>query len=131
MAPSKPSPSAQDVRRWPGRVYGSGHEPDPRFTLANERTFLAWTRTALALIAAGVSLAAFVEDFPRGLREAVAIVLILTGVATALSAFTRWMRTEAALRHDRPLPGPGLAPVLTAGLTVVAVVLAVLVVLRG
>lgn len=81
MAPSKPGPGVQDVHRWPGRVYDSGHEPDPRFTLANERTFLAWTRTALALIAAGVSLAAFVEDFPRGLREAVAIALILTGMA--------------------------------------------------
>ncbi len=128
MAPVK---ERSGGRRWPGRVYGSGHEPDPRFTLANERTFLAWTRTALALIAAGVSLAAFVEDFPRGLREAVAIVLILTGMATALSAFVRWMKAEAALRHDRPLPGPGLAPVLTAGLSLVAVVLAVLVVLRG
>lgn len=31
-------------------------EPDYRFTLANERTFLAWQRTALGLLAAAVAL---------------------------------------------------------------------------
>ena len=36
------------------RWYEEGEEPDYRFTLANERTFLAWLRTALALIAGGV-----------------------------------------------------------------------------
>ena len=30
-----------------------GEEPDYRFTLANERTFLAWVRTALGLLAGG------------------------------------------------------------------------------
>ena len=43
-----------DDRRWPASVYGAGHEPDPRFSLANERTLLAWIRTALALVGAGV-----------------------------------------------------------------------------
>ncbi|WP_143342795.1 YidH family protein, partial [Crossiella equi] len=44
--------------RWPERVYGVGEEPDPRFTLANERTFLAWIRTSLGLMAAGVAVEA-------------------------------------------------------------------------
>ncbi len=30
-------------------------EPEARFTLANRRTFLAWSRTALALVAAGLA----------------------------------------------------------------------------
>ena len=36
------------------RVFPAGREPDPRFTLANERTFLAWIRTALGLLAGGI-----------------------------------------------------------------------------
>jgi hypothetical protein len=36
---------------------GDEQEPDYRFTFANERTFLAWIRTALALIAGGVAVA--------------------------------------------------------------------------
>ena len=34
-----------------------GHEPDYRFTLANERTFLAWIRTSLGLMAVGLAVA--------------------------------------------------------------------------
>ena len=60
-APEQPVP-----RRFPRRVYGVGTEPDARFSLANERTFLAWIRTALALIAAGVALEAFVLPIAPG-----------------------------------------------------------------
>lgn len=31
--------------------------PDPRFSLANERTVLAWLRTSLAFVAAGLGAA--------------------------------------------------------------------------
>ena len=48
--------------RFPGSVYGTGEEPDPRFSMANERTFLAWIRTSLAFIAGGVALETF--DLP-------------------------------------------------------------------
>ncbi len=65
-------------RRWPRSVFGVGTEPDPRFTFANERTFLAWIRTALALLAAGISLDTFVTKFPEALRTAVSILLVLT-----------------------------------------------------
>ena len=41
-------------RRWPAWVYGVGDDPDPRFSLANERTFLAWIRTGLAFVTAGL-----------------------------------------------------------------------------
>ncbi|MBM4509720.1 DUF202 domain-containing protein, partial [Rhodococcus hoagii] len=34
--------------------FPGGEDPDPRFTLANERTYLAWVRTGLGLIAAAV-----------------------------------------------------------------------------
>ena len=45
-------------RRWPAWVYGVGDDPDPRFSLANERTFLAWIRTGLAFVTAGLGISA-------------------------------------------------------------------------
>ncbi|WP_157593348.1 YidH family protein, partial [Sedimentibacter sp. B4] len=42
--------------RFPRSVYARGSEPDARFSLANERTFLAWISAGLALISVGVGL---------------------------------------------------------------------------
>lgn len=67
---------------WAERVRAEGQEPDPRFTFANERTFLAWVRTALALVAGGIGLEAFVPPLAvPGLRQALAVVLVLLGAA--------------------------------------------------
>ncbi|MCU1477025.1 MAG: hypothetical protein JWQ64_1718 [Subtercola sp.] len=116
-------PRAQP-RRFPHSVFGVGDEPDPRFSLANERTFLAWIRTALALIAAGVALEAFGLPLNPGFRLVAALVLIVAGILTPLQAWFGWMRTEKALRSNRPLPAPVLAgpvglAVIFAGLFVV------------
>jgi uncharacterized membrane protein YidH (DUF202 family) len=78
-------------RRWPTRVDGVGDEPDARFTFANERTFLAWVRTSLALVAAGVSLDAFVRDIPSVVRGTIGIALVLTGIVAGGTAYLRWM----------------------------------------
>src|SRR5437879_13184102 len=83
-------------------------EPDYRFTLANERTFLAWLRTGLALLAGAVALAQIVPPFPiAGLRTGLAALLAVTG--TLLSAFSlrRWARVQRAMRDGSPLPGSG------------------------
>jgi putative membrane protein len=103
-----------------------GTDPDPRFTFANERTFLAWIRTSLALIAGGVGLEAFVADvMPAALRQALAILLLVLGAALALTAFARWFRSESALRNSRSLPGLGAAPVLAIGVALCALALLV------
>ncbi|GAA4619925.1 YidH family protein [Saccharopolyspora hordei] len=119
--------------RWPKRLYEQGEEPDPRFTLANERTFLAWIRTALALMAGGVGVEALnaVTGQPNPLRTALAVVLLLAGVLCSATAFTRWMATERALRRGRPLPAPRLAPVLGYGLGVIGVAACVLLFVTG
>lgn len=95
-----------DGRR-PRSVYGVGDEPDPRFSLANERTALAWMRTALALVAAGVGLTSLIEvaDLPRSL-EVIAALACLGGAALALRALAGWRASERALRVGQPLPAP-------------------------
>lgn len=117
--------------RWPTAVYGSGREPDPRFSLANERTFLAWIRTSLALIAVAVA----VDALPLGIgpraQALLAGVLALTGLAAAAHAWRGWVRTETAMRQGRPLPGNAAGIVVVAGVAVAAVVLVVASILRG
>lgn len=81
-----------------------GEEPDPRFTLANERTYLAWIRTAMAFIAAGVALEALATDLDETVRRLASATLVSLGVLSAVGAHRRWGRIEQALRHNRALP---------------------------
>lgn len=105
-----------------------GRDPDYRFTLANERTFLAWVRTAMALLASGVVLEQFAD---RLQPHAVVIALAATTAALAgmlcLMAYRQWRAYEVAMRHDRPLPAPLALPVLGAGVMLAAAVLAALI----
>lgn len=103
------------------RILGGGAEPDPRFTLANERTFLAWIRTALALLAGGVALEAFTADtFAEPVRTGLAVVLLLLSMLLAVAAGVRWLVVERAMRREAPLPLSLLVPVLAAGAALVA-----------
>lgn len=113
------------LARW---LLPGGEEPDPRFTLANERTFLAWIRTALAFIAAGVALEAFGDElFHPGLRRAVSLIVVVIGLFIALSATARWRRVENSLRRRAPLPPPALLPLLALGTALAAGVVVALV----
>ncbi len=109
------------MSRFPRSVFGHGAEPDIRFTLANERTFLAWIRTALALLAGGVALEVLGLELQPELRLAASLTLVISGVLTPGLAWVNWMRTEKALRLEQPLPGSLLGPVLTVTVTVSAV----------
>lgn len=101
-------------------------EPDPRFTLANERTFLAWIRTALALVAAGVGVVALVPPAVLpGLRNFLALGLVATGVLLSATSHRHWARNERALRAGTSLPRSRLLPVVAAAVGVItALVLA-------
>ncbi|WP_416385016.1 YidH family protein [Tersicoccus mangrovi] len=113
------------------RLLPGGREPDPRFTLANERTFLAWIRTSLALLAGGIAIEAFaVGVFEAPFRKAVSVILIVLGMLVSGGAFTRWVRVERAMREKRPLPLPLIAPILGFGAALGALVVLVLIVLR-
>jgi putative membrane protein len=112
------------ARRWPPQVYGVGDEPDPRFTFANERTFLAWIRTGLGFLAAGVAIAAVARLTARlGLEVRLAsAILVICGLACAVGAFTRWVANERAMRLNQPLPSSRMLLVLTAVLALVGIV---------
>jgi putative membrane protein len=112
------------TRRFPGVVYRHGRDPDARFTLANERTLLAWVRTALALIAGGVALELLGLQLHAGLRLAASLDLIVAGTLTPLLAWISWVRTERALRMDLPLPGSFLGAALAVAVTVAGVLVA-------
>ena len=92
--------------------------PEAQFQLANERTYLAWLRTALALVASGVAAARLLagQTLPWA-WETVGILLILAGVVTAALARRRWRAMDAAMREGEPLPAPGVA-VMIAGVIV-------------
>jgi putative membrane protein len=115
--------------RWVEGPGDEGEEPDPRFTLANERTFLAWVRTSLALVAGGIGLEAFVPRLAvPGLRQVLAVCLVLLGTAVSATAWSRWVRTQRAMRVGAPLPVPRLAPVLAFGIAAIALITVVLLV---
>jgi putative membrane protein len=112
--------------RQPRWVYDAGEEPDPRFTLANERTFLAWVRTPLALFAGGVALHALDLPSTGWLRALLVVLLIGIGALVCLFALVRWARIERAMRLHEPLPSFGLGIVMTAALVLVGTLLAVI-----
>lgn len=112
-------------RRFPRSVYSAGEEPDPRFSLANERTFLAWVRTSLALLAAGVALEALPLPMSGQWRTVGATVFVLLALVSAAQGWIGWAGTERAMRRGTPLPGPALSIVLAIGVAVGTVLVAV------
>lgn len=113
----------QERSRFTRLMFPDGQEPDPRFTLANERTFLAWVHTSLALLGGGIALEAFAQDLPVQLRHAAALLLVATSLVISVSAVLRWRNVELAMRRDRALPAPAMTMVLAGGLTIASLVL--------
>ena len=106
-------------------------EPDARFTFANERTFLAWNRTALALIATGVAATQLLPEFHvHGGRQILGIPLIALGALVAATSFTQWKANERAMRQRRPLPKSAMPLVLSIGIGVMSLI-AIVLVFRG
>ncbi len=124
---SEPRPRPERFPRW---VYSRGREPDPRFSLANERTVLAWIRTSLGLIAGGTALEALDLPMEPHLRLASAVVLLLAGATVPVVAAVEWARTERAMREDAALPGAITGFVLVATMTTVGVLLLLALLLR-
>lgn len=121
-----------DRQHWLDRLLAGGSDPDPRFSLANERTFLAWVRSGLALVALGVAVATFVSTTAtRGLSALLAIVLIALGGVITILAWTRWLRVERSMRQGRGVPSTSLGLVVVVGVGVLCLVGVVVVIVGG
>ena len=104
-----------------------GHEPDARFTFANERTFLAWSRTALALVVAGLAIVQLLPPFP-GVplgRHLLGVPLIVLGAVLAIVAYGEWVRNQRALRRGDPLPRSVMPWILAATIAGMAIISAI------
>jgi putative membrane protein len=105
-----------------------GREPDARFTFANERTFLAWHRTALALVVAGLAIIQLLPPFPGAPwgRHLLAVPLICLGGVVSVASYLEWARDQRALRRGEPLPPSRLPRILAAAITALSIVAAAL-----
>ncbi|MEU2390088.1 DUF202 domain-containing protein [Streptomyces sp. NPDC007369] len=121
----------KDVRLWfaPQRLRDEGETPDYRFSLANERTFLAWIRTALALVGGGFAVDQFLPDLRWGVRVGMALALLAVGAACALRAVNHWVSCERAMRRGEDLPMSRFPVLLSLGVGLVAAAMVVVVLL--
>lgn len=107
-------------------------EPDVRFTYANERTFLAWNRTALALIATGVAATQLLPRFDLTWgRRVLGLPLIVLGAVLAVTSYRHWQANEQAMRRGEPLPRSPIPFVLSIGIGIVAVIAVVFAMFEG
>jgi putative membrane protein len=118
------------MTRFPRRVFDQGAEPDARFTLANERTFLAWIRTGLALLAGAIAVHAPAVELDVWAKDTISLVLLAIAGLAVSQSWRRWRQVETAIRTGEPLPGfagPALLAALL-GTLVIAVAIGVIVV---
>jgi putative membrane protein len=105
-----------------------GTEPDYRFSLANERTYLAWIRTALSILAGAVLVHQFASRLqPRGLVLAGTVLLCALAAGLCGLAYFRWRANEIAMRHAEPLPFPHVIPLLSVCLLMLGIFVGVMV----
>ena len=124
----------ESIKNWfdPRELRSVGNPPDYRFSLANERTFLAWLRTGLALVAGGLAAAQFLPPLRLAhLREALAIALLLLGATGSIRAVDHWARSDRAMRLDEELPASRFPAVLALIVAIGALLLVAAVLLGG
>lgn len=108
------------------RLRAVGEEPDYRFSLANERTFLAYLRTATGFLAAGVAVLSLVDLFDEEVYNSLlGASLLLVGLLISASSYGQWRRKEEAMRRAAPLPYSVVPMLVAVAITLIGVVIAI------
>jgi putative membrane protein len=113
-----------------GEASANPAAPDPRVTLANERTFLAWNRTALALVAGGLAVSQLVKVGSGAAALTVALALVAFGAFMSFTGYRHWQRNDRAIRLGQPIVPSGLPRSLACGVAGFAIAAAALAILR-
>lgn len=94
-------------------------DPDIRFSLANERTFLAYERTAIGLVAAALAVFHLIEaSVPQQLLGG---LLVTSSAIAAGGGWLRFRQADKAIRNGEPLPtSPGVHLLAVAVLVCIA-----------
>ena len=93
--------------------------PDVRFSLANERTFLAYERTAVGLLVAAVGALHLLQD--SWAEYALGAGLLVAAALTSVVGWKRFQQADAAIRDGRPLPRGSAVPLVVAVVLVLCV----------
>lgn len=97
-----------------------GEDPDPRFTLANERTFLAWMTSAMGMLGVGLALGTLLPDTTTAMRVTAAAWIVMAA-AVATRSLMRWFVVERALREGHGLPLSRSIPVVGIAIALLSV----------
>lgn len=89
--------------------------------LANERTYLAWLRTAATVMVLGLAVAKLVEP-SNGRTIAAGAILVATGAAGLIEAGLRYRRVNRELEEGRFVTGSLSGEPLIAGVVLVAAI---------
>lgn len=134
MTPEPSQPSDEDEIRRPHGPVGPDSPPgsvDARFTLAAERTVLAWIRTALGFLAGGLAVVYLAPATQHPLWQAtVGGLLVTVGCIIALLGGRRWLRTSRALREGGELPGTGPVLWVIGAIVVLAVLMLAMIIVE-
>jgi putative membrane protein len=115
--------------------------PDRRVHMANERTFLAWVRTSIGIMAFGFvveKFALFMKRLPflfgemktytpppasLGYSTVFGILLVAMGALMGLLAFVRYKKVEREINEDTYQPSTLLDILVTIGILTIAIFL--------
>lgn len=118
------------MKRYDTWLRSQGSDPDPRFTLANERTFLSWMTTSLGMLGIGLAIGTIIPEESL-LIDVLAFAWIAMAAILAVRAMVRWHRLEQAMRLGQGLPLSSSIPIVAISVAVLSLASGVAIVMAS